>query len=89
LTILDITKSVTLDVEFGGIVTDPYGQVKAGFIVDGKIKRKDFNLMWDPVTEAGQVVASNEVRIHCEIQLIKQAAAPTVSENKSEKSVTA
>ena len=89
LTIRDITKSVILDVEFAGIVTDPYGQVKAGFIADGKIKRKDFNLMWDAVTEAGQVVASNEVRIHCEIQLIKQAAAPAVSENKSEKSVTA
>lgn len=85
LTIRDITKSVTLDVEFAGIVTDPYGQTKAGFTIQGKIKRKDYNLMWDAVTEAGQVVASNEVRIHCEIQLIKQVSAPKASENKSEK----
>ena len=85
LTIRDITKPVTLNVEFGGIVTDPYGQTKAGFTVAGKIQRKDFNLMWDAITEAGQVVASNEVRVHCEIQLIKQAATANVAENKSEK----
>jgi len=75
LTIRDVTNPITLDVEFGGIAADPYGQTKAGFTIAGKIKRKDYNLMWDAVTEAGQVVLSNDVRIHCEIQLIKQAAA--------------
>ena len=73
LTIRDITKPVTLNVEYGGIVVDPYGQTKAGFTVDGKINRKDFNLTWDAVTEAGQVVVSNEIKLHCEIQLVKQA----------------
>jgi polyisoprenoid-binding protein YceI len=87
LTIRDVTKPVTLDVEFGGIVTDPYGQTKAGFTVKGKIERKDYNLMWNAVTEAGQVVASNEVRILCEIQLIKQAAKAVVAESKSEKAL--
>ncbi|NEM98499.1 YceI family protein [Pontibacter burrus] len=73
LTIRDITKPVTLDVEYGGIVVDPYGQTKAGFTVDGKVNRKEFNLTWDAVTEAGQVVVSNEIKLHCEIQLVKQA----------------
>ncbi|HEX5652135.1 MAG TPA: YceI family protein [Chitinophagaceae bacterium] len=72
LTIRNITKPVKLDVEYAGMVTDPYGQTKAGFTVDGKIKRKDFELMWDAVTEAGQVVVSNDVRIHAEVQLIRQ-----------------
>jgi polyisoprenoid-binding protein YceI len=72
LTIRDVTKPVTVNVEFGGIVVDPYGQTKAGFTVEGKINRKDFNLMWDAVTEAGQVVVSNEIRLHAEIQLVKQ-----------------
>ncbi|HKP32474.1 MAG TPA: YceI family protein [Chitinophagaceae bacterium] len=72
LTIRGTTKPVVLNVEFGGIVVDPYGQTKAGFTVDGKINRKDFGLMWNAVTEAGQVVVSNEVKIHCEIQLVKQ-----------------
>jgi polyisoprenoid-binding protein YceI len=73
LTIRGTTKPITLDVELAGIVTDPYGQVKAGFSVDGKIKRKEFGLTWDAVTEAGSVVVSDDIRIHCEVQLVKQA----------------
>jgi polyisoprenoid-binding protein YceI len=72
LTIRSVTKPVVLDVEYAGIVQDPYGQTKAGFTVKGKINRKDYGLMWNAVTEAGQVVASDEVRITCEVQLIKQ-----------------
>ena len=72
LTIRDVTKPITIDVEFGGIVVDPYGQTKAGFTVEGRINRKDFNLTWDAVTEAGQVVVSNEIRLHAEIQIVKQ-----------------
>lgn len=73
LTIRGITKPVTVNVEFGGIVVDPYGQTKAGFTVSGKISRKEFGLTWSAVTEAGQVVVSDEIRVHCEIQLVKQA----------------
>ncbi|MCJ8167436.1 YceI family protein [Pontibacter sp. E15-1] len=73
LTIRDITKPVTLNVEFGGIVVDPYGQTKAGFTVSGKISRKDFGLTWNAVTEAGSVVVSDEIKLHAEIQLVKQA----------------
>ena len=58
--------------EFGGIVVDPYGQTKAGFSIQSKIKRKEFGLMWDAVTEAGSVVVSDEIRIIGEIQLVKQ-----------------
>jgi len=72
LTIRGITKNVKLDVEFGGVVKDPYGNTKAGFTINGKIKRKDFGLHWDAVTEAGGIVVSDEVRIMCEIQLIEQ-----------------
>ncbi len=73
LTIRGVTKPNSLNVEFGGKVVDPYGQNKAGFTVTGKISRKEYGLMWNAVTEAGQIVVSDEVRIHCEIQLIKQA----------------
>lgn len=73
LTIRGTTKPITLDVELAGVVTDPYGQTKAGFTVEGKIKRKEFGLMWDAVTEAGSVVVSDDIRIHCEIQVVKQA----------------
>lgn len=72
LTIRGTTKPVTVNVEFGGIVVDPYGQTKAGFTVDGKINRKDFGLTWSAVTEAGSVVVSDEIKLHAEIQLVKQ-----------------
>ena len=72
LTIRDITKPVTLDVEFGGVVVDPYGQTKAGLTVSGKISRKEFGLTWDAVTEAGSVVVSYQVRLNAEVQFVKQ-----------------
>lgn len=73
LTIKDVTKPVTLDVELGGVVVDPYGQTKAGLTVTGKISRKEFGLTWDAVTEAGSVVVSDQVRLNAEVQLVKQA----------------
>jgi polyisoprenoid-binding protein YceI len=72
LTIRGNTKPITLNVEFGGIVVDPYGNTKAGFTIDGKVSRKEFGLTWNAVTEAGQVVVSDEIKIHCEVQLVKQ-----------------
>jgi polyisoprenoid-binding protein YceI len=73
LTIRGVSKPVTLNVEFGGIVVDPYGQTKAGFTVNGKISRKEFGLTWNAVTEAGSVVVGDEIKIHAEVQLVKQA----------------
>ena len=72
LTIKDITKNIKLEDEFGGIVKDVYGNIKAGFSINGKINRKDFDLTWDAVTEAGGVVVSDDVKIACEVQLIEQ-----------------
>lgn len=73
LEIRGTVKPVVLNVEFGGIVLDPYGQTKAGFTVMGKISRKEFGLTWNAATEAGQIVVSDEVKINCEVQLVKQA----------------
>lgn len=72
LTIRDITKPVTLKVEYSGLVVDPYGQIKSGFVVEGKIKRSEYNLKWNAVTEAGSIVVSDEIKIHAEVQMIKQ-----------------
>ena len=84
LTIRNITRPIKVKVEYGGIITDPWGQTRAGFTVDGKINRKDFELMWDAVTEAGQVVVSNEIKIQCAIELVKQTEAPDMVEEKAE-----
>lgn len=72
LTIRDVTKNIKLDVEFGGIIKDPYGQIKAGFTLSGKISRKEFGLTWNALTETGGMVVSDDVRLACEIQVIQQ-----------------
>jgi polyisoprenoid-binding protein YceI len=72
MTIRDITLPVSLTGEFAGIVTDPYGQTKAGLTLSGKIKRSDYGLKWSAITEAGSIVVSDEIRIHNEIQFVKQ-----------------
>lgn len=71
LTLRGTTKEVELAVEFGGTMTDPYGQVKSGFEINGTINRKDFGLTWDALTEAGGIVVSNEVKLHLNVQMIK------------------
>ena len=73
LTMHGVTKSVTLKVEHGGQMQDFYGQTKAGFELTGTIKRKEFGLTWDGVTEAGGVVVSDDVKLVLNIQLTKQA----------------
>lgn len=72
LTIRDVTKEIVLDVDFNGIAVDFYGQTKAGFEINGEINRKDFNLAWNGVTEAGSIVVSDKVRISVDAQYIKQ-----------------
>lgn len=73
LTIRDTTRPVTLQVELGGIITDAYGNTKAGFTVTGYISREAFGLTWNAYTEAGGIVAGDDVRIHGEIQLMRNA----------------
>jgi len=88
LTIRGITKPITLDIEFGGIVVDPYGQTKAGFTVSGRFSRKEFGLTWSAVTEAGHVVVSDDIKVHAEVQLVKQAAS-SETENQQGKAAVA
>jgi polyisoprenoid-binding protein YceI len=73
LTIRGNTRTVDLDVEFGGIAVDPYGNTKAGFEVSGKINRKEFGLHWNAITEAGGMVVADEVRLMLNVELAKQS----------------
>lgn len=73
LTIRDITKPIELIAEYSGIVLDPYGQTKAGLTISGKIKRSEYNLKWNAITEAGNIVVSDDIKLHSEIQFVKQS----------------
>ena len=73
LTIKGVSKEIALDVEFGGINKDPWGNEKAGFSINGKINRKDWGLNWNAALETGGVLVSDEVKISAEVQFVKQA----------------
>lgn len=71
LTINNITREIELDVEAGGAGKDPWGNSRLGFTVSGKINRKDWNLTWNAALESGGILVGEDVKINCEIQLIK------------------
>jgi polyisoprenoid-binding protein YceI len=72
LTIRDITKPIELKAEYSGAMVDPWGQHKVGFEAEGILKRKEFGLSWDAITEAGGVVVSDDVKLQLNVQFIKQ-----------------
>ena len=71
LTIRDVTKKVTLPLVYGGTVTDPYGNVKAGFKATGSINRQDYNLKWSKSAASGEAVVSDNVDFTIDMIIIK------------------
>lgn len=68
LTIVGTTRPVTLDVEFGGVSTDPWGNAKAAFSATTEFDREAFGVTWNQALEAGGVLVGKRVRIEIEIQ---------------------
>ena len=60
LTIKGVTKPVTLDVEFNGVATDPWGNDKAAFEATGELNRSDWGLTWNASLEKGGVLVSEK-----------------------------
>lgn len=71
LTIKGITKPVTFDLEYEGVATDPWGNVKAGFEAQAEINRKDWGLDWNAVLEAGGLVVGEKVKLVLEVEALK------------------
>jgi len=70
LTIKDVTKPITLSVEYGGLMNDPWGNKKAGFSVTGEINRKDWGMEWNAALEAGGVLVGDKVKILCDVEFL-------------------
>ncbi|MFZ5869660.1 MAG: YceI family protein [Actinomycetota bacterium] len=73
LTIKDVTRPVTLPVEFHGVATDPFGNVRAGFSAELDVNRKDFGLTWNAALETGGVLVSEKVRLTLDVSAVRQA----------------
>jgi polyisoprenoid-binding protein YceI len=72
LTILQTTKPVFFQVEYTGSGTGRFNDRRAGFEVNGKINRKDFGLNFHLLNDAGNMVVGEEIKIGCDIELIRQ-----------------
>ncbi len=70
-TIKDVTKTIDLDVEYSGLMKDPWGNTRTGFVITGKINRKDFGLTWNAALETGGVLVGEEVKFNIDVQLVK------------------
>lgn len=73
LTIKDVTKRVTVPVEFEGTATDPFGNQRAGFSAAFDVDREDWGLTWNAALETGGVLVSKKVKLQLDISAIKQA----------------
>lgn len=72
LSLHGVTKAIKLPVEFSGLMKDPWGNTKVGLNISGKINRKDWGLNWNSALETGGVLVGEEVKLHIELQLVKQ-----------------
>ena len=72
LTLRGVTKPISIKGEFGGIITDGYGQTKAGAAGTVKINRKDFGVNWNAAIEGGGFTLGDDVTITIEAQVVLQ-----------------
>jgi polyisoprenoid-binding protein YceI len=76
LTIKGVTNSLTIDFEYAGVATDPFGNRRAGFEGTATINRKDWGLTWNAALETGGVLVSDKIKIELDVSAI---AAPSES----------
>ena len=80
LTIRNVTREVTLDVEYAGQAKSPWGTTSAGFSVQAKINREDWGLTWNQALETGGVLVGKDITISIEVEIVKQPeAAPAAA----------
>ncbi|MFD7893836.1 YceI family protein [Streptomyces sp. NPDC059743] len=73
LTIKDVTRPVTIDLEFHGSATDVYGNERVGFEGSASILRSEWGLTWNAALETGGVMVSDKVKLNFDISAIKKA----------------
>lgn len=73
LTIKDVTKPITIELEQTGSAQDPFGNVRVGFEGDVTVNRKDWGLTWNAALETGGVLVSEKIKLEFDVSAIKSA----------------
>jgi polyisoprenoid-binding protein YceI len=79
LTIRNLSKEVSLDVEYNGQAKSPWGTVSAGFSARATLNRKDWKLNWNQILETGGVLVGDEINVSIELEIVKEAEAETAA----------
>lgn len=66
-----VKKEMSLDIDFGGTILDPYGNQRSGFEIKGDINRKDFGLTWSQTTETGGLIVSDTIRLFVNLEFVQ------------------
>ncbi|MCA9441400.1 MAG: polyisoprenoid-binding protein [Candidatus Omnitrophica bacterium] len=72
LTLHGVTKEIELELEIGGVITDPWGNKRMGLSGSAKIDRQEFGLSFNQILETGQLMVGDEVRIQLEIEAVQK-----------------
>ncbi len=72
LTLLGVTKELTLVGTFNGVAQDPWGNTRAGFTAEGSLNRKDFGMKFSKLLDNGGLMVGDEVKLMLEIEVIKE-----------------
>ena len=73
LTLLGITKPVTLDLTYQGTARDPWGNDKAVFSAAAEVDREEWGLTWNQALETGGVLVGKKAKIEIEVEAVKPA----------------
>ena len=68
LTIRDISKNVTFDLENNGDIKDPWGNTRVGLELTGKINRSDYGLKYNSLLETGGAIVADKVKLNIQIE---------------------
>jgi polyisoprenoid-binding protein YceI len=72
LTIKGVTLPVSLDGEFEGVVTSPYGKEVFGYSASTEIDREDWGITYNMALEAGGVMIGKKIKIELEGEAIRE-----------------
>jgi polyisoprenoid-binding protein YceI len=73
LSVLGVTKPITIDLEFNGAAKDPFGNERVGFEGKAEILRSEWGLTWNAALETGGVLISDKIKLNFDISAIKNA----------------
>ncbi|MFJ8644915.1 YceI family protein [Streptomyces sp. NPDC093546] len=73
LTIKGVTRPISIDLEFNGSATDPFGNERVGFEGKAELLRSEWGLTWNAALETGGVLVSDKIKLTFEISAIRNA----------------